>query len=74
MCGSRLFPRTRDVWAIRMLVCGEAAWGMELGNTAQELLLPVKAIVLNLYGSDLRKVTRRFLSSAREIVTVKPGL
>lgn len=74
MCGSRLFPRTRDAWAIRMLVCGEAAWGMELGNTAQELLLPVKAIVLNLYGSDLPKVTRRFLSSAREIVIVKPGL
>jgi len=56
-----------------MLVYGQAEQGTAPGTTAQELLLPVKAIALNLY---LCQRSRRvmFLTSAREIVIVRPRL
>lgn len=54
-----------------MLVCGQTERGTWLGTTAQELLLTVKAIVFNLYGSDLPKISQ---SEVSETVIVKPGL
>lgn len=59
----------RDGWGIRMLVCGQAEWGTGLGTAVQELLLPVKAIVLNLYCSDLPKVTKSEVSNQCERVS-----
>lgn len=52
-----------------MLVCGQAERGTGLGTAVQELLLPVKAIVLNLYCSDLPKVTKSEVSNQCERVS-----
>lgn len=66
ICGCHLFPRMRDGWGIRMVVCGQAKRWTGLGPTAQALPLPVKAIVLNLYGLDFRKVTKSEVSKQCE--------